>query len=119
MKNTKTKFLNRSESKILAHKKQNSFLTLQNPRFLQKIIFLLIALILLVGCNKNPTVTINNQIVHVELAQDNIEITQGLMYREHLDENTGMLFLFPNEQKRTFWMKNTFIPLDIIFISAE
>ncbi len=41
------------------------------------------------------------------------------MYRTHLCETCGMLFVFPDEQKRTFWMKNTRIPLDIYFYNAR
>ena len=36
-----------------------------------------------------------------------------------MDEARGMLFVFPNSEQRSFWMKNTFIPLDIIYISAD
>lgn len=54
-----------------------------------------------------------------EIADDAQERSQGLMFREHLDENAGMLFLYPDERPRTFWMKNTPLPLDIIFISSE
>jgi uncharacterized membrane protein (UPF0127 family) len=41
------------------------------------------------------------------------------MFREHLDPNAGMLFIYPDERPRTFWMKNTPLPLDIIFIAAD
>jgi uncharacterized membrane protein (UPF0127 family) len=41
------------------------------------------------------------------------------MYRAHLAPDTGMLFLFDRESVQTFWMKNTLIPLDMIFISAD
>jgi len=44
---------------------------------------------------------------------------RGLMFREHLPELTGMLFLFPDESQRSFWMRNTLIPLDIIFVTSE
>jgi uncharacterized membrane protein (UPF0127 family) len=57
--------------------------------------------------------------VHVELARTLREISRGLMFREQLRENHGMLFLFHTEQPLGFWMKNTLIPLDIIFISEE
>lgn len=55
----------------------------------------------------------------VEIADDAAERSQGLMFREHLDENAGMLFLYPDERLRTFWMKNTPLPLDIIFIGRD
>lgn len=52
----------------------------------------------------------------VELAETNAERAQGLMFRRSLEEGTGMLFLYPRSQRISMWMKNTFIPLDIIFI---
>ncbi|HEX4405301.1 MAG TPA: DUF192 domain-containing protein [Polyangia bacterium] len=55
----------------------------------------------------------------VELARSEPELEKGLMYRERLAPETGMLFLFPRESVQTFWMKNTLIPLDMIFISAD
>jgi uncharacterized protein len=55
----------------------------------------------------------------VELARTPEELEKGLMFRNRLDPQAGMLFIFPDEQLRHFWMKHTFIPLDIIFISAR
>ena len=43
----------------------------------------------------------------------------GLMFRKELKKKTGVLFVFKEEKKASFWMKNTLIPLDIIFISKE
>ena len=57
--------------------------------------------------------------VRVELALTGPQRERGLMFRNHLDPDTGMLFLFPSPAPLTFWMKNTLIPLDMIFISAE
>lgn len=54
----------------------------------------------------------------VEVADDEYEITTGLMYRSQMASDAGMLFLFPDETRRSFWMKNTKIPLDIIFINS-
>lgn len=54
--------------------------------------------------------------VHVELAIDAELRAQGLMFRDRLPARTGMLFFFPQRGVHPFWMKNTLIPLDIIWI---
>jgi uncharacterized membrane protein (UPF0127 family) len=54
--------------------------------------------------------------VRVELARTPREQEQGLMFRRELAEDAGMLFIFPASDRRAFWMKNTLIPLDMIFI---
>ena len=55
----------------------------------------------------------------VELAKNDADRARGLMFRKELPEGTGMLFDFDGEQELSFWMKNTYIPLDIIFIRAD
>lgn len=55
----------------------------------------------------------------VELARTPDERERGLMFREHLAPDAGMLFVFEHSSPQTFWMKNTLIPLDMIFISPE
>lgn len=57
--------------------------------------------------------------VDVELAQDDAERQLGLMYRDKMAENQGMLFVFEDETTRSFWMKNTVLSLDMIFINAK
>jgi len=52
----------------------------------------------------------------IEIADNDYETQTGLMYRTKLDTNQGMLFVFPDVQTRSFYMKNTKIPLDIIYI---
>lgn len=55
----------------------------------------------------------------VELAKTNSEIEKGLMYRKELAQDAGMLFVFDKEGIYPFWMKNTLIPLDIIWIDSS
>jgi len=55
----------------------------------------------------------------VEIPQTAEEFRQGLMYRVKLDSNNGMLFIFDEEAVHSFWMKNTLIPLDIIWINSN
>ena len=54
----------------------------------------------------------------VEIVADRESISKGLMHRESLSEKTGMLFAFPKPGVHHFWMKNTLIPLDIIWIDS-
>jgi uncharacterized membrane protein (UPF0127 family) len=57
--------------------------------------------------------------VRVELARTESERERGLMYRNHLEPDAGMLFIFDHDGPLTFCMKNTFIPLDMIFIDRD
>jgi len=69
------------------------------------------------------TVTIDTSeqklVFHVELAIAPAEFQRGLMFRTQLAPDAGMLFVARYPQKHTFWMKNTLIPLDMIFIGAD
>src|SRR5687768_13879918 len=102
---------------------------------------LLAMLLLLAGCTKamspapatetqpapaaattNPTgprvILPDGFVVSVETVADDESRAQGLMYRDQLDPAAGMLFFFPREGEYPFWMKNTRIALDIIWIDA-
>lgn len=59
------------------------------------------------------------QVFSVEMATTEEEKRTGLMYRKELPDGRGMLFDFSPEQEISMWMKNTFIPLDMIFIRAD
>ncbi len=80
------------------------------------IIILLIAIFIYTQTNK---ICFNKNCFKVELAQTNEELSNGLMFRESLNKNSGMLFIFPEENFYKFWMKNTLIPLDIIWINSD
>jgi uncharacterized protein len=55
----------------------------------------------------------------IEVARTDVEKARGLMFRRSLPENAGMLFLYDRPQPAGMWMKNTYIPLDMVFISAD
>jgi uncharacterized membrane protein (UPF0127 family) len=57
--------------------------------------------------------------IDVELAQDESKRELGLMYRDRLSENQGMLFVFDGDDTRAFWMKNTVLSLDMIFVNSK
>jgi uncharacterized membrane protein (UPF0127 family) len=57
--------------------------------------------------------------VHAEVADDAAERETGLMHRESLDRDGGMLFVFDEDTDSAFWMKNTLIPLSIAFVGAD
>ena len=59
------------------------------------------------------------QTLDIEIADNAYETQTGLMYRSQLGQNQGMLFIFPDMQMRRFYMKNTKIPLDIIYINDQ
>ncbi|WP_227357045.1 DUF192 domain-containing protein [Haladaptatus salinisoli] len=61
----------------------------------------------------------NRTSVTLEVANSPDERSHGLMYRRSLPRNHGMLFVFGEATTQSFWMKNTLIPLDIIFVSAN
>jgi uncharacterized membrane protein (UPF0127 family) len=65
----------------------------------------------------NAAATDTLQHIDIELAERPDEIQYGMMYRKSIDEQTGMLFLMGVERPQSFYMKNTYVPLDLIFIN--
>ena len=57
--------------------------------------------------------------IDVEVAATDASREQGMMYRDTMDENSGMLFLMETEEIQAFWMKNTVLPLDIMYADSE
>lgn len=68
---------------------------------------------------QEPHVVLKGKRFTVELSETQQEQALGLMFREEMAENHGMLFVFPAEGMRSFWMKNTRIPLDIFYFDAD
>jgi hypothetical protein len=103
-------------------------------KFVFKILFFLIALFVLVYLffySANILLApvsekeLQNEVCYkehcflVELAKTKEEKEKGLMFRNHLDKDKGMLFIFDKKEIYPFWMKNTLIPLDIIWIDEN
>jgi uncharacterized membrane protein (UPF0127 family) len=84
---------------------------------------LLLALTALSACTHGPRVVLHAAggpvTVAVEVANTPATRERGLMYRNDLGADTGMLFLFPQDEDLQFWMKNTPLPLDMIFIDTS
>jgi len=68
---------------------------------------------------KQGSVCVNNFCFQVKIAKTPQELVNGLMFRKSLEQNKGMLFIFEKEDNYPFWMKNTLIPLDIIWINSN
>ncbi|RAM50031.1 MAG: DUF192 domain-containing protein [Hapalosiphonaceae cyanobacterium JJU2] len=62
------------------------------------------------------TFTSNNQIVQLELADDRKEYAHGLKFRKSIPQNQGMIFVLKKPEKVKLWMKDTYVPLDMIFL---
>lgn len=88
-----------------------------------KRIFLIYFFIILIfpgaGYAQDKTVCFKKICVKVEIADNQEKRTQGLMFREKLGKNEGMLFVFDKENYLNFWMKNMKIPLDIIWLDRN
>ena len=83
---------------------------------------MLLALVFLSACTHGPRVVVHAArgpvTIPVEIANTPATRESGLMYRNDLGADAGMLFLFPNDEDLQFWMKNTPLPLDMVFIDA-
>jgi len=105
---------------------------------MKRNLFVIATFALLAACNSRvqdtaqtpPTGTIATQTesrvifpdgftVRIEIAADDATREQGLMYRDRLAEDAGMLFFFTKTDEYPFWMKNTLIPLDIIWLDEQ
>jgi uncharacterized membrane protein (UPF0127 family) len=83
----------------------------------------LLYVLMLTACSAcasgEPSVVLGGRTFSVEIADTAEEHALGLMYRDSMPADHGMIFLFPNEAPRRFWMKNTRIPLDIMYFDKD
>lgn len=79
----------------------------------------LLAVCAATACASSDIVELNGQRFTVELAVEREDQMRGLMFREHMPDDHGMLFIFPHEGPRSFWMRNTRIALDIFYFDAD
>lgn len=77
--------------------------------------------LLLAGCasGNDLWVEVGGQRYAVEIADDDAERARGLMFRDRMEAGHGMLFIHDSEQPQAYWMKNTRIPLDILYFDDE
>lgn len=87
---------------------------------------LLFLILWIVSCDSLRTqhleeipIKIGGKTILVELAASPSERQRGLMYRRELPEDKGMLFVFPMADRQSFWMKNTYIPLDVGYFDSQ
>ena len=86
---------------------------------MKKIFLLFLTVIFLISCTHTNKVCFNKNCFNVEIADTIPERQIGLMNRDTLDQNKGMLFIYEREGIYTFWMKNTKIPLDIMWLDKN
>lgn len=86
---------------------------------MRNVCLALAALICTACMAQEPHVVLKGERFSVELAHTVDEQALGLMFREEMADDHGMLFVFPVEGMRSFWMKNTRIPLDIFYFDAD
>ena len=68
---------------------------------------------------KFKKILVGKTTLRVEVVETLEKQERGLMFRQSLPENEGMLFVYREPQELAFWMRNTFIPLDIVFVGAD
>lgn len=85
-----------------------------------RFLLLLITLVVCSSCiAQDPYVVLGGERFTVELAETQEKQALGLMFRDQMPGDHGMLFLFPGEAPRSFWMKNCRIPLDIFYFDED
>ncbi|OGX31667.1 MAG: hypothetical protein A2787_06195 [Omnitrophica WOR_2 bacterium RIFCSPHIGHO2_01_FULL_48_9] len=87
----------------------------------QKKYFFILSLLVLLGCGQSGSlsgdqVCLKEKCIAVEVVYKQKDVVRGLQFRTSLPDDHGMLFVFAESAPRSFWMKDTFIPLDMIWL---
>ena len=88
----------------------------------QILIITAFSFIMFTGCSEEKeivSITVGKDVYHIEVAITQEEQSLGLMNRKELKPDDGMIFLYKEDRKLSFWMKNTLVPLSIAFISKD
>ena len=89
---------------------------LSKKRIILIVLVVVFAGALLKAVTQGRILIVNSKIIFVEVANTQAQRQQGLQNRSFLKKDSGMLFVFKDEGFHSFWMKNTYVPLDIAFI---
>jgi uncharacterized membrane protein (UPF0127 family) len=84
-----------------------------------RLAFILVLLVCSSCMAAGPYVELKGERFSVELAETQEKQALGLMFRDSMPDDHGMLFIFPSEARRSFWMKNCRIPLDIFYFDSD
>ncbi|HMB56058.1 MAG TPA: DUF192 domain-containing protein [Arenimonas sp.] len=90
-----------------------------SPRLLSAALFTTIALSACTSVGGSPWVELKGKRFNIEIADDDAERARGLMFRESMEDDHAMLFIHDTEEPQAYWMKNTKIPLDILYFDHQ
>ena len=89
---------------------------------LKTVFIFFFTVIILAGCSEKTelvSITVGKDIYHIEAAVTREEQSLGLMNRDELKPDEGMIFIYGEDRKLSFWMKDTYVPLSIAFIAKD
>ncbi len=89
-----------------------------------RFLTLLLFICTIQGCGSQiqtdiATITISGETFHLEISRDDTTRALGLMHRDEIPADGGMLFIFPDSIVRSFWMKNCLVPIDLLFLDSR